>query len=541
MVVEYDVLIKDGFIVDGVSSRWRRADVGVCEGRIVKIGRISTSKADIVINAGGLTVAPGFIDVHSHSDITALIYPRAESKVYQGVTTEVVGNCGLSPAPVNRDSLPLLKHYIDSFFGKISEYLPWTWLTLKEYYEEVMRQGISVNMAPLLGHGAVRIAVMGFEQRDPSRDELNSMKAIVRQAMEDGALGMSVGLAYPPGLFAKIDELVGLAKIVGEYGGVCAFHIRDEGAGVSEAVSEAIRIGREANVSIEISHIKIIGRRNWGRSSEIIKAVEEARRDGVNVAADQYPYTAGQTGLCNILPPWVQEGGIRKLIERISNPSIQDRIRRDVEEGVDGWRSIASEVGWDNIVVASVNTDRNKPLEGKTISQIANIWNLDPLEAVFKLLRDEDGCVSIIVLYGCEDDLKSFLSRRWVMIGSDHSGVKVGEGPLGGIQHPKAYGAFPRVIAKYVREDVVLSLGEAIRRMTSLPAKKLKLRNRGILREGMWADIVVFDALKLADKATYQNPAIYAEGVEYLLVNGVLVVEKGKHTGAKPGKILGRV
>jgi len=541
MTVEYDVLIKDGFIVDGVSSRWLRADVGVCEGRIVKIGRIPTSKADIVIDAGGLTVAPGFIDIHSHSDITALIYPGAESKVYQGVATEVVGNCGLSPAPVNRDNLPLLKNYLDSFFGRVSEYLPWTWITIKEYYEEVMRQGISVNIAPLVGHGAIRIAVMGFEKREPSRSELNSMKNLVRQAMEDGVFGMSVGLAYPPGLFAKTDELVELAKIVGEYGGVFASHIRNEGADVFKAISEAVRIGREANVSIEISHIKVMGGGNWGRSSEIIKTIEEARRSGVNVAADQYPYTAGQTGLYAILPPWVQEGGIKKLIERINNPSIQDRIRRDVEEGVDGWRSIASEVGWDNIVVASVNTDRNKPLEGKTISQIANILNLDPLEAVFKLLTDEGGGVSIILFYGCEDDLKSFLSRRWVMIGSDHNGVKVGEGPLGGIQHPRAYGAFPRVIAKYVREDVVLSLGEAIRRMTSLPAKKLKLRNRGIIREGMWADIVVFDALKLVDKATYQNPAIYAEGVEYLLVNGVLVVEKGKHTGARPGKILGRL
>jgi N-acyl-D-amino-acid deacylase len=541
MTVEYDVLIKDGFIVDGVSSRWLRADVGVCEGKIVKIGRIPTSKADIVIDARGLTVAPGFIDIHSHSDITALIYPGAESKVYQGVATEVVGNCGLSPAPVNRDNLPLLKHYLDSFFGKVSEYLSWTWITIKEYYEEVMRQGVSVNMAPLVGHGAIRIAVMGFEQREPSSGELNSMRDLVRQAMEDGVFGMSVGLAYPPGLFAKTDELVELAKIVGEYGGVFASHIRNEGAGVFEAISEAVRIGREANVSVEISHIKVMGRGNWGRSSEIIKTIEEARRSGVDVAADQYPYTAGQTGLYAILPPWVQEGGIKKLIERINNPSIQDRIRRDMEEGVDGWRSIASEVGWDNIVVASVNTDRNKPLEGRTISQIANIWNLDPLKTVFKLLTDEGGSVSIILFYGCEDDLKSFLSRRWVMIGSDHNGVRVGEGPLGGIQHPRAYGAFPRVIAKYVREDVVLSLGEAIRRMTSLPAKKLKLRNRGVIREGMWADIVVFDALKLVDKATYQNPAIYAEGVEYLLVNGVLVVEKGKHTGARPGKILSRV
>jgi len=541
MTVEYDVLIKDGFIVDGVSSRWLRADVGVCEGKIVKIGRIPTSKADIVIDARGLTVAPGFIDIHSHSDITALIYPGAESKVYQGVATEVVGNCGLSPAPVNRDNLPLLKHYLDSFFGKVSEYLSWTWITIKEYYEGVMRQGVSVNMAPLVGHGAIRIAVMGFEQREPSSGELNSMRDLVRQAMEDGVFGMSVGLAYPPGLFAKTDELVELAKIVGEYGGVFASHIRNEGASVFEAISEAVRIGREANVSVEISHIKVMGRGNWGRSSEIIKTIEEARRSGVDVAADQYPYTAGQTGLYAILPPWVQEGGIKKLIERINNPSIQDRIRRDMEEGVDGWRSIASEVGWDNIVVASVNTDRNKPLEGRTISQIANIWNLDPLKTVFKLLTDEGGSVSIILFYGCEDDLKSFLSRRWVMIGSDHNGVRVGEGPLGGIQHPRAYGAFPRVIAKYVREDVVLSLGEAIRRMTSLPAKKLKLRNRGVIREGMWADIVVFDALKLVDKATYQNPAIYAEGVEYLLVNGVLVVEKGKHTGARPGKILSRV
>ncbi|MEM1545388.1 MAG: D-aminoacylase [Candidatus Methanomethylicia archaeon] len=538
MTVEYSILIKDGFIVDGLSTQWRRADVGIYEGRIVKIGRISTSKADLVIDARGLIVAPGFIDMHSHSDITALIYPEANSKVYQGVATEVVGNCGLSPAPVNRNNLSLLKQYLDSFFGKISEYLPWTWLTLKEYYEKVANQGISVNMVPLVGHGVIRIAVMGFETYKPSRGELDSMKMLVKQAMEEGAFGMSVGLTYPPGLFTETDELVELARIIGEYDGLYASHIRDEGSNIMNAIMEAIRIGREANVSIEISHIKVMGRKNWGRSSEIIKAIEEARKSGVNITADQYPYIAGQTGLYAILPPWVHEGGIRKLLERISNPTIKDRIRKDMEDGVNGWRSIASEIGWDNIVIAT--TEKNKFIEGKTISQIAELWGLNPLETVFKLLRDENGSVSIILFYGCEDDLKNFLSRRWVMIGSDHNGIKVGEGPLGGIQHPRAYGTFPRVIAKYVREDILLSLGEAIRRMTSLPARKLKLKDRGILREGMWADIVVFDVLKLIDKATYQNPTIYAEGIEYLLVNGIPVIDKGKHTGAKPGKVLSR-
>ena len=538
MTVEYSVLIKDGFIVDGLNVQWRRADVGIYEGRIVKIGKIPTSKADLVIDARGLTVAPGFIDMHSHSDITALIYPEANSKVHQGVAVEVVGNCGLSPVPVNRDNLQLLKQYLDSFFGRVSEYIPWAWITLKEYYEKVASQGISVNMAPLVGHGAIRIAVMGFEARKPSRDELESMKMLVRQAMEEGAFGISVGLAYPPGLFTETEELIELAKIVGEYGGVFASHIRDEGSNIMNAIMEAIKIGREANVSVEISHIRVIGRRNWGKSSEIIKAIEEARKSRVDINADQYPYITEQTSLHAILPPWSQEGGIGKLLERINNPSIKDKIRRDMENGVNGWRSIASEVGWDNIVVATVG--KNKFMEGKTISQIAEFWGLNPLEAVLKLLRNEDGNVSIILFYGCEDDLKSFLKKRWVMIGSDHNGVKVGEGPLGGIQHPRSYGTFPRVIAKYVREDVILSLGEAIRRITSLPAKKLKLKDRGIIREGMWADIVVFDLLKIIDKATYQNPAVYAEGVEYLLVNGIPVIEKSKHTGARPGKILSK-
>lgn len=540
MTVEYDVLIKDGFIVDGLRSPWRRADVGIYEGRIARIGRIPASKADLVINAEGLTVAPGFIDMHSHSDITALIYPEAESKVYQGVTTEVVGNCGLSPAPVNRGNLPLLKQYLDSFLWGVSEYLPWTWTTLKEYYREVESQGVSVNIAPLVGHGAVRIAVMGFEARRPGRDELNDMKVLVRQAMEDGAFGMSTGLTYPPGVFAETDELVELAKVVGEYGGIYASHIRGEGATIREAIEEAIRIGREAKVSIEISHIRIMGGGNWGRSSEVIGVIEEARRSGVDVTADQYPYTTGQIGLYTVLPPWVQEGGIGRLLGRIMDPSIQDRVRRDMEVGVDGWRSIVSEMGWDKVVVASVKTGRNKPLEGRTIAQIAEYWGVDPLDAVFKLLVEEGGGVSVILFYGCEDDLKSFLGRRWVIIGSDHNGIQAGRGPLGGIQHPRAYGTFPRVIAKYVREEVVLSLGEAIRRMTSLPARKIGLRDRGVLCEGMWADIVVFDAVKIRDKATYQNPAVYAEGVEYVLVNGVLVVEKGRHTGARPGRVLSR-
>jgi len=536
---DYDLALKNGFVIDGAGNPWFRADVGIKSGRIVKIGDLSSSRASRTIDATGQAVAPGFIDMHSHSDISAIVYPGAESKICQGVTTEVAGNCGMSTAPVNRKNLDILRKYIDSFFGKLSDFQPWS-DRLSEFYGHLADKGLSVNLAPLVGHGTVRIAVLGFDMRQPTQSELDEMKSHVEEGMRDGAFGLSTGLVYPPGVFAKTDEIVELSKVAAHCGGIYTSHIRGEGDTLRGSVEEAIEIGKRANISVQVSHIKVMGRRNWGKSREIIQLIQNARMNGIDVTADQYPYVAGQTGLYALLPPWAQEGGIEKIVERLQDSATRERIKTDFAKGIPGWQNWIADVGWENIMVVRVATDRNRPLEGKRVTEIAKTRGKPSAESVFDVLVEEGGRASMVVFYGTEDDVKEFMKQPWVMIGSDQNGIKPGEGPLGGKQHPRAYGTFPRILGKYVREEGVLSLEDAIRKMTSLPAQKLGLRDRGLIRENMWADVAIFDPLTITDKATYENPSLYAEGITHVIVNGEVVYDSGAFTSARPGKILKR-
>jgi len=530
----YEVLIRNGRVVNGTGNPWFRADLAIEKGRIAAIGRLADEPADIVIDAEGLVVCPGFIDMHSHSDLTLLINPLAESKVRQGVTTEVTGNCGSSAAPLN----DLLREEILRTVPMVREAgLELTWSTLGEYGRLLEERGISLNVAPLVGNANLRVLALGFENRPPTQDELEQMKRILAQAMKEGAFGMSTGLIYPPSCYADTKELVELARVVAEYGGIYATHIRGEGATLIQAVREAIEIGEKAGVPVEISHHKASGRANWGRVRQTLRMMEEARERGVDVTCDVYPYTAGSTGLDALLPAGAYEGGVEKLLERLRDPEARRKIR---EEMMRSWEDRGPDTlgapEWSCIMISYC---RGHPeLEGRTIEEIARERNVDPFDLVFDLLIEEEASVGIVLFTMCEEDMRRVLVHPLSMIGSDSS-ARAPYGVLGkGKPHPRTYGTFPRILGRYVREERLLTLEEAIRKMTSLPAQKLGLRDRGVIHEGAWADLVILDPERVIDQATYQDPHRYPVGIEYVLVNGVIVIEREKHTKALPGRVL---
>ena len=533
----FDLIIKDGKIIDGTGNPWFRGDLGIKNGKIARIGRLSPSEAEKKLEAKGLIVCPGFIDMHSHSDLSVFFNPKLDSTIRQGVTTSVVGNCGLSLAPVNPERKGLLIREASSFLPICKE-LRIDWCRFDEYLSRLGEIGLSANIANLVGHGTVRIAVMGLENRDPTGEELAEMKKLVAEAMEAGAFGLSTGLIYAPGVYSKADEIIELCKIVAEYGGIYASHIRSERAMLLEAVKEAIRIGEKAKIPVEISHHKAAGKPNWGKTKETLRLMEEARARGVDVTCDQYPYKAGMTSLAALLPPWVREGGVDKMIERLRSLKERERIREDMEKATVEWENFASECGWENIIVSSVSSEENKFLEGKSLAEIAKIRGTDEFTVLFDLLLEEEGGVSIVIFSMDERDIHRVMTSRLQMVGTDSWAVA----PYGilniGKPHPRFYGTYPRILGRYVREKKVLALEEAIRKMTSFPAQRLGLTDRGLLKPGMWADIVIFDPAKIKDKATYQEPHQYPEGIEYVLVNGSVIIEKGEHTGAPAGKVL---
>jgi len=535
----YDIIIRGGIVYDGINTEPRRVDIAIKGERIAYIGDLRNERADAVIDANKLVVAPGFIDMHSHSDATILVYPDSSSKVRQGVTTEVVGNCGISMAPIVDDHAYLLKRFVDQYFPGLSYLLDWKWKTLIDYYKVVDIVRPAVNLVPLVGHNTLRIAAMGFEAREPTDSEIEDMRRMLEYEMEGGMWGLSTGLFYAPGSYAKTEEVIELAKVVRRYGGIYASHIRDEAHGVLSAIEEAIRIGREAGVSVQISHIKAMGKAQWGLSSKIIDIIGKARADGVDVHADVYPYDAGQTALLQALPGWAKEGGPGKAIERLRDSETAEKIRVEMEEGLMSGQNFVYELGWDNIIIAA--TEKGDPeVEGKSVAEIARLRNKRPFDVFRELLIINNGNVSMIVRAMDEGDIVNFMRQDWVYIGSDQNGIRPGYGPLGGRQHPRAYGTFPRVIRRYVLEKGILMLGEAIAKMTGRPAFRLGLKDRGIIREGYYADIVVFNPETIADRATYEEPTLYPTGIEYVIVNGKITVSKGYETGVRNGKVLWR-
>ncbi len=504
----YDILIRNGRIVDGSGNPWYAADLGIRDGRIIAVGPLCTSgdcSAKRTIDAQGLIVAPGFIDVHTHADGAVRKIPTADNYVCDGVTSVISGNCGGSPADLAK------------FFG------------------ELRNAGISINFGSLIGHGTVRSAVMKMERRDPTGEELTQMEALVEQAMRDGAVGLSTGLIYTPGSWAKTGEIVSLARVAAKFGGIYATHMRNEGndeeGGVFDAIDEALTVGREAGIPVEISHFKVAGKRAWGKSDRTVVMIENARAAGLDVTVDQYPYTASSTGLAATFPGWIQEGGREKYLQRLADAETRRRLVKETKQRIEkrGFKHL------DYAVVARCASDPS--LEGKSIAAInQSMGRKKKLEAEIETALDilAKGPASMVYHTMDEKDVERIMRSDYSMVASDGGIVEFGTGA----PHPRNYGTNARVLARYVREKKVLRLEEAIRKMTSMPAQRFGLADRGLIRQGLWADVVVFDEKTVADLATYEKPHAMSAGYKYVIVNGTVVVEDGKHTGARPGKIL---
>jgi len=524
----FEVIIKNGYLVDGTGNPWFEADIGVKSGKLMEIGDLSSEDANRIIDVKGFVVCPGFIDMHSHSEYSLLVNSKAESKIRQGVTTEVNGNCGYSPAPIEgltaEDTEEAEEYKLDL-----------DWSTLGEYLDRLERQGIALNVAQLVGHGTIRNAVMGYKKRQPTSEELDKMKALVAQAMEDGAFGMSTGLFCLPGGFADAEEVTELCKVVAKYGGICTSHIRGEGDPLIEAVAETIEIGERANIPVEISHHKACGIQNWGKIEKTLRMMEEARSRGVDVTCDVYPYEACGADLVSMVPNWAHEGGIDKLCERLKDPKNYERIKKEMLEGLPDWESTVKQSGWQRIMV--IGWKEHKEFEGKTLAEIAELKGVDPFDLTFDLIVKKES-PELIDLAMSDKDVCTVIKHPLSMVGSDGWALA----PYGVLDesktHPRSYGTYPRILRKYVREEKVLTIENAIRKMTSFPAQKLGLRDRGMIREGMWADVVVFNPKTVMDKATYEDSHRYPEGIEYVLVNGGIVIDEREHTGALLGKVL---
>jgi len=535
----YDIVIKSGHVIDGSGSPIFEADVAVENGKISAVGDLSSVQAETTIDASGLVVSPGFIDMHSHSDLVLLINPAAESKVRQGITTEVIGNCSFSVAPLTPKNLQLIKKR----YGSLSDNVKWDWRSFGQYLQKLDRQGISLNVAGLVGHGTIRSAVMAYQNRPPTNSELERMKNLVNESMKQGAFGMSTGLIYVPSCYAPTYELVELSKVVASHRGFYATDTRGQSETMLQATLEAIDIGELAGVPVHISHNvpHLIASKPTGRAEINLSIVDEARARGLDVTGDVYAYDAGSTSLKAMVPPWANEGGDSALIRRLKNPKIRKRIREETlregaRSGGTACRALAKLGRWDKIVLA--NCEKNKALIGKTFAEIAKERRADPFDALFDLLIEEDAVGTIIGFNRFEEEVEATMKHHSSMIGSDGYALAP-YGILGeGQNHPRSYGNHPRVIAKYVRERKIINLEEAVRKMTSFPAWRLGLADRGLVKENMWADLVVFNKNTISDKATFEKPYQYPQGVEYVIVNGKTVVEGGRHTGVLPGQAL---
>lgn len=534
----YDLVIRNGRIVDGTGSPWTAGDVGIRNGRIAAVGHLpADAPARRTIDAGGKVVAPGFIDMLGQSELTILVDPRLPSKIFQGITTEITGEGG-SIAPVDDTLLASDKA------GYAQYNVTPDWHTLADYFARLEKQKIGINFASYVGATQVRRIVLGDEDRKPSAADLDRMRALVREAMEQGAVGVSTSLQYPPAPYASTEELIALASEAARHGGIYATHMRNEGEGILSALDEAVRIGREAHIPVEIWHLKAAGKPSWGRMAEVVAKIEEARRSGVDVTADTYAYTAWYNSFSAFVPPWAHDGGAKKLVERLRDPATRARIRKEMETPSTAWEPITWDNEWQEIpgpeavILCTVQNPALKPLVGKTLAEAAKERGKDAIDTLFDILVEDNAFTAVAVFGMSEPDVSLALAQPWVSIDNDSEGTSP-EGLLGqGHPHPRAYGTFPRILRKYVREEKKLTLEEAIRKFTSLPAQRMRLADRGVLKAGMWADVVVFDPETVRDLATFENPNQLSVGMDYVLVNGVPVIDGGKMTGELPGKVL---
>lgn len=513
---DYDLLIRNGRIVDGSGNPWFTGDLAISSGKIAAIGKLSSKTARRTIDAKGLTVTPGFIDIHNHSDDTVLKDGNAQSMIRQGVTSMIFGEGGsAAPSP--------------------------EFATFDDYFKKLLAQGVSTNIGTYIGSAQVWVHVRGSKAGPPTREELDRMQATVRQAMQHGALGVASSLSGPPGNWIDTETMVAMCKVAGEYGGIYSTHMRTEGSGVFKATEEALDIGRRAGVPVDIIHLKIADHKLWGRMPELIGTIANARRQGQEVEAHVYPYRAGQNNLASIVPPWAHEGGRKAFIARLQDASLKSRLQNEILNGIPGsdWYNHYTATGsWEGMLLVSFSHPAYKKFEGKRMNQVIDELKLPPVDALFKVLIDNSGSVPTVYFHHSEDDMRYALKQPFVSIGSDGTAVAT-EGPLArGNPHPRYYGTFPRVLGRYVRDEKIITMEEAIRKMTSANAAKIRIYDRGLLRTGLAADVTIFDAESIIDHSTFEKPHQYSTGVEYVIVNGNVVLDKGRHTNAKPGIIL---
>jgi N-acyl-D-amino-acid deacylase len=530
-VIMMRTLIKNGLIVDGSGEKPFVADLLIENQRIAKIGQVGEDGCDRVIDARGMAVAPGFIDTHSHSDLMILVNPYNETKIRQGITTEVLGQDGISMAPLPLKHVSPWRKNLAGLDGD-SDDIDWTYETTDNYLKMMEQKGIGLNESYLVPHGNIRMEAVGLDNRQPTEEQIKKMCDITRREMEAGALGLSTGLIYMPCAYSHTREIVEMCKVVAEYDGVFVVHQRSEADTILESMEEVIEIGRQSGVKVHFSHFKVCGKKNWKYIPNVIELLEKAQAEGITVSFDQYPYAAGSTMLGVILPPWAHDGGTDKLLERLNNPEMRAKMVEDMERGIPGWDNFVDFAGLDQIFVTSVKTEKNMDLIGKSLVEIGKIREKDAYEATFDLLYEEENAVGMVDFYGLDEHVIEFLRRPEQNVCTD--------GLLGGKPHPRAFGAFPRVLGKYVREDKALKLEEAIYKMTKKPAQAFSLKNRGELKAGYYADIVIFNPDTVIDKSTYVDPVQYPEGIDYVIINGHVVIDGSKYNKVLAGQVLRR-
>ena len=521
----FDLILRGGRVLDGTGNVDVRADVAVEGGKIAAIGQLAAAHAAEAVDITGLTVCPGFVDVHCHSDALPFAADPLPAKILQGVTTEVNGNCGSTAFPLLPETAELLKEHQAGLFADT----PWDWSRASEFFASLERAGPVSNIAQLVGHGAIRVAAFGFQNRAPSSDELKTMQRLLAESLADGAVGLSSGLIYSPGFYSQAAELIALAEVMRGTGRPYCSHVRGETATLFQAHAEAITIGEANGIPVQHSHLKAAGRANHGRAGELLALLEQARERGVEVNGDAYPYDAGSTRMAALLPPWSQEGGRDMLLERLTVQSERDRIKADFRDGIPGWENLAGAGGWERVRVASVES--HAEYLGKSIQQIADEGGKDPVDALCDVLLEERGRPTIVVTMMDEPDVQQILAHPLVMIGSDAIITR-------GKPHPRTWGTYPRVLGHYARDIGIFTQAEAVRKMTSLPAQKFGLWDRGLVRPGLAADLVVFDPSTVVDRATYAEPEQTPVGMPHVIVNGTFAVRDGQYTGARAGKVL---
>jgi len=524
---DFDLVIKDGYIFDGLGNEAFKADIGISGNFIQEIGKISSSSGKSVVDAKNLAVCPGFIDAHDHTDMQLLVNPKAESSIRQGITTLVSGNCGGSPFPIAEKIYEEMKEDLKAFYQ-----IDLTWKDIKGFFAKLEEKGMALNYSSLVGQGTIRGAAVGFNDRPPKEEELEKMKKMVAESIKNGAVGLSTGLEYAPGSYAKNDEIEELCRVAAHYGGVYATHMRNEGDYLLESLDEAIEVARKTGISLQISHFKIAYPRNWHKIDAALAKVEKAKEEGISIFCDRYSYIAGSTGLSYYFPLWARQGTTDEFLARLKDPALDSKLRAHAAEQE---KKLGS---WDKVVISSVVSEKNRQFEGKSVLQGAKEKGKSPYEFMRDILIEERNRVGMVTFMMKEENLKKILAHPLVGVGCDGSAIAP-YGILGrGKPHPRHYGTFPRVLGKYIREEKIVPMPEMIKKMTSLPARKFGFTKRGSLEKGYFADLVIFDEDRVIDKATWTDPHQYPVGIEYVLVNGKIVIKSGEHTGSLPGKVL---